>query len=413
MMFEAATIADLPSVIGSTAFLVEDGKEGAWIVKDKTPHHTELLAVDLHNGIICQHNDPEKVVVRQFNGAISASWWGFKEGVNGVTAASLLQEALNVAKVHTTKTVEISSGEFNLGSNVTIPVNVKLLGQGTSGGEEIHKGATVINLTSTSSGFQPLDYSFIGGLTFIAATGIQPSIAINVGGRGVNVGVNGYFGPIQICIEVGSFVDRNLQMPIIDGGFGSGFKDGVRIRQYRQIPAYNVYPYASNSTMQAGRDYVSDKEAWRCTSTHTSPSGSFESCRSSNPGKWQPSYHLFGGADENSGYLGPCDFRDYSGVAFGFYNAAGWTIDNPKAQKGRPGSIAAVFDKQSRGNKGMMYIEGDNTAVYVGEFCHTNEIDLCTLVEGLSVQYGPGAKANNTMRQLVTESDGRKSWRVA
>lgn len=402
---DKASLANMAVGSELSGFLVEQGKEGTWVVRD-TASYSSQLAVDVSGGMHLQSIvDLDKTLVRHFEGAINPSWFGWSESNTGSQNAAAITECLSVASLCRERTIRMDAGEFDFSGGVHIPKHIRLEGQGGYG-EFHHPGPTRISLNSESFGFMPMQYSYIGGLDFVAGSGYTPSAAIISEGRGVTIGENGYRGAFECCVDVGS-QDLNLNATRILGGYASGVVDGVRIKQYKNGTLWaNSTSYAVGSIRRCNTTWVD----YRCLVAHTSPaSGSFASDRASNGSRWTEATHAYGASDVHSGYLGPFDIIGATGIAFGFYNASGWVLENPKAQN-CPG-YGFIFEHQSRGNKGVVYAESNGVDVYAGARTHTNEIDVCTLVYYPVIQHS-GAKENNRIRSYKNVG-GVHQWVIA
>lgn len=413
-MYEALTTADLKSMDTSAhllSFLLENDREGHWLTKDAADYAAELSA-DLTGGIVLRSIfDEDKALVRHWNGAIDPAWWGFSPSKTASQNSALLNECLATASVSRERHVMTRAGQFEVSDMITVPRCVSFEGQGTGmGGSMANPGPTVLHCATEGVVIEQMDYSLTHGFDLRPAAGYSPSVAVLTNGRGVTIGGHWYIGGFETCINVG---DRpgNLQQAKILGGNIFGCVNGVIIRQYGGTPNWTTSkPYALK---EKAHDTSSPYLDYECSVAHTSPgSGSFAASRAALPANWKEAYFAYGNADTNSGYLGPIDIHNASGVGIGFYNTNGWTLDNPKVQDGLPGGYGMVLEHQARGSKGMVYLEKNSTDLYVGTRCHTNEIDICTLVPYPTISYGGGAKVNNTIRSRYVDGSGNYSWRV-
>lgn len=413
-MYEALAISDLRNMDTSTyllAFLLEGGREGLWLTKDAADYAAELVA-DVTGGMVLRSIfDEDKVLVRHWNGAIDPAWWGVSPSKTASQNSALLNECLATAAVSRERHVMARAGQFDISDMITVPRCVSFEAQGSGmGGSTANPGPTVFHCATEGVVIEQMDYSLTSGFDLRPAPGYTPSVAILTNGRGVTIGGHWYIGAFETCVNVG---DRsgNLQQPKILGGHIVGCVNGVIIKQYGTTSAWATsQPYAVGSK---AHDTTATYIDYECSVPHTSPgSGSFAAARAANPAQWKEAFFAYGDADINSGYLGPIDIHNASGIGIGFYNANGWTLHNPKVQDGGVGGYGMVFDHQARGNKGMVYLEKNGTDIHVGTRCHTNEIDICTLVPYPSVSYAPGAKASNTIRTRHVDGSGVYSWRV-
>lgn len=396
---DTASLANMDVSVEDAAFLTESGKEGAWLVRD-TADVAGKLAADASGGMYLQSiMDLDKTLARHFEGAINPSWFGWKESNTGSQNKAAITECLSVASLCRERTIRVGAGDFDFDGGVVVPKHLKLEAQGGYG-EVHHPGPTRISLNTESFGFKPMQYSYIGGFDFSAGPGYTPSVAILPAGRGVTVGWNGYRGPIECCVDVGGAVrddgtQFNHNATRILGGYAKGVVDGVRVQQNKSgVYWTNNTAFASGSIHRCTTDWMD----FRCLVAHTSPpSGSFAAHRAAYPSYWVEAYHAYGASDIHTGEIGPFDIIEATGIAFGFYNASGWALNNPKAQN--CSGYGFLFEHQSRGNKGMVYAESNGVDIYCGTRCHTNEIDASTLIYDPVIQYAPGSKDNNRIRR--------------